>query len=135
MGDFTTNHTGDAPRVVPRRPARTARTRAERDYYIWEDGTYVAWLGVPSLPKLNHLNAALRHRIFEDPRGVVRKWLGRSGGLDGWRVDVANMTGRWRDTDVNHDVARQMRDVMGRVAPDALLVGEHFHDYTPGHAR
>ena len=70
-------------------------------------------------------------RIFEDPQGVVRKWLGRSGGLDGWRVDVANMTGRWRDTDVNHDVARQMRDVMGRVAPDALLVGEHFHDYTP----
>jgi alpha-glucosidase len=41
------------------------------------------------------------------------------------------MTGRWRDTDVNHDVARQMRNVMGRVAPDALLVGEHFHDYTP----
>jgi alpha-glucosidase len=24
-----------------------------------------------------------------------------------------------------------MRDVMGRVAPDALLVGEHFHEYTP----
>ncbi|WP_082619376.1 MULTISPECIES: glycoside hydrolase family 13 protein [unclassified Terrabacter] len=131
MGDFTTNHTGNAHEWFLKAAGPGGKNTPERDYYIWEDGTYVAWLGVPSLPKLNHLNAALRHRIFEDPQGVVRKWLGRSGGLDGWRVDVANMTGRWRATDVNHDVARQMRDVMGRVAPDALLVGEHFHDYTP----
>ncbi|HET7801457.1 MAG TPA: glycoside hydrolase family 13 protein [Humibacillus xanthopallidus] len=131
MGDFTTNHTGDAHEWFLAASGPDGKRRPERDYYIWEDGSYVAWLGVPSLPKLNHLNAALRQRIFEHPQGVVRKWLGRSGGLDGWRVDVANMTGRWRDTDVNHDVARQMRDVMARVAPDALLVGEHFHDYTP----
>ena len=131
MGDFTTNHTGDAHEWFLAASGPGGKSRPERDYYIWEDGSYVAWLGVPSLPKLNHLNPALRHRIFEHPQGVVRKWLGRAGGLDGWRVDVANMTGRWRDTDVNHDVARQMRDVMARVAPDALLVGEHFHDYTP----
>ena len=130
MGDFTTNHTGNAHEWFLAAAGPDGKSRPERDYYIWEDGTYVAWLGVPSLPKLNHLNPALRQRIFEDPQGVVRKWLGRAGGLDGWRVDVANMTGRWRATDVNHDVARQMRDVMGRVAPDALLVGEHFHDYT-----
>ena len=100
--------------MVPSRPADPAASEPERDFYIWEDGDYVAWLGVPSLPKLNHHNAALRHRIFERPRGVVRKWLGRAGGLDGWRVDVANMTGRWRETDLNHEVARQMRDVDGR---------------------
>ncbi|MCU1538262.1 MAG: alpha amylase catalytic region [Humibacillus sp.] len=131
IGDFTTNHTGDAHEWFLAASGPGGRQRPERDYYIWEGGSYVAWLGVPSLPKLNHLNPALRHRIFEHPQGVVRRWLGRSGGLDGWRVDVANMTGRWRATDVNHDVARQMRDVMARVAPDALLVGEHFHDYTP----
>ena len=117
MGDFTTNHTGNAHEWFLKAAGPGGKNTPERDYYIWEDGTYVAWLGVPSLPKLNHLNAALRHRIFEDPQGVVRKWLGRSGGLDGWRVDVANMTGRWRDTDVNHDVARQMRDVMGTGRP------------------
>ena len=131
MGDFTTNHTGDAHEWFLAATARDGKKRPERDFYIWEkDNTYVSWLGVPSLPKLNHLNTALRHRIFEDPSGVVRKWLGRSGGLDGWRVDVANMTGRWRDVDVNHDVARQMRTSMGKRFPEALLVGEHFHDYT-----
>lgn len=133
MGDFTTNHTGDAHEWFLAATGPGGRQAPERDYYIWENGSYVAWLGVPSLPKLNHRNEALRHRIFDHPRGVVRRWLGRPGrreGLDGWRVDVANMTGRWRATDVNHDVARQMRASMARHAPEALLVGEHFHDYT-----
>lgn len=131
MGDFTTNHTGDAHEWFLAASGPGGAKAPERDYYIWEDGDYVAWLGVKSLPKLNHLNEGLRTRLFDDASGVVRKWLGRSGGMDGWRVDVANMTGRWRGTDVNHDVARQMRDSMGRHAADALLVGEHVHDYTP----
>ena len=131
VGDFTTNHTGNAHEWFLAAAGRDGRRRPEHDYYIWEDGDYVAWLGVRSLPKLNHLNHDLRQKIFEDRTGVVRKWLGRSGGLDGWRVDVANMTGRWRATDVNHEVARQMRESLARRAPDALLVGEHFHDYTP----
>ncbi|MBB2986781.1 glycoside hydrolase family 13 protein [Terracoccus luteus] len=130
MGDFTTNHTGDAHEWFVTASGPGGRRTPERGYYIWEDGDYVGWLGVRSLPKLNHLNQQLRTLLFERADGVVRKWLGRSGGLDGWRVDVANMTGRWRGTDVNHDVARQMRDAMGRHAPEALLVGEHVHDYT-----
>ncbi|HET7396989.1 MAG TPA: glycoside hydrolase family 13 protein [Intrasporangium sp.] len=130
MGDFTTNHTGDRHEWFVTATGPGGRRAVERDFYIWEGDDYVAWLGVRSLPKLNHLNAELRRRIFQDRAGVVGKWLGPSGGLDGWRVDVANMTGRWRSTDVNHDVAREMRDAMGRWAPEALLVGEHTHDYT-----
>ncbi|WP_083707256.1 glycoside hydrolase family 13 protein [Intrasporangium flavum] len=130
LGDFTTNHTGDAHEWFVTASGPGGKSTPERDYYIWEGGQYVSWLGVPTLPKLNHLNHDLRRRIFEDRSGVVRKWLSRSGGLDGWRVDVANMTGRWRATDVNHEVAAQMRDALGRWAPDALLVGEHVHDYT-----
>lgn len=130
MGDFTTNHTGDAHEWFVTASGPDGAKRPERDYYIWEGGDYVSWLGVRSLPKLNHLNEHLRIVLFDKPTGVVRKWLGRSGGLDGWRVDVANMTGRWKGTDVNHDVARQMRDTMGRWTPKALLIGEHVHDYT-----
>ena len=37
---------------------------------------------------------------------VVRRWLEPPFDLDGWRIDVANMTGRYRDIDVNHEVAR-----------------------------
>jgi alpha-glucosidase len=130
LGDFTTNHTGVTHEWFVAAAGKDGHQAPERGFYIWEDGDYVAWLGVRTLPKLNHLDPELRRRIFEDPRGVVRKWLGRSGGLDGWRIDVANMTGRWRDTDVNHDVARQLRDSVARTTPDALVVGEHVHDYS-----
>ncbi|MEP7332713.1 MAG: glycoside hydrolase family 13 protein [Terracoccus sp.] len=142
LGDFTTNHTGDAHEWFLAASGPGGESAPERDYYIWEDGDYVGWLGVSSLPKLNHRSEQLRTKLFEDPTGVVRRWLADSGdgddaaepaasdGLDGWRVDVANMTGRWRETDLNHLVARQMRDSMATWAPEALLVGEHAHDYT-----
>lgn len=130
LGDFTTNHTGDRHEWFLEATGPGGQRAAERDFYLWEDGDYVAWLGVRSLPKLNHRNAELRRRLFHDGTGVVRRWLGGPDGLDGWRVDVANMTGRWRDTDVNHEVARELREAMSRWAPDALLVGEHTHDYT-----
>jgi alpha-glucosidase len=60
----------------------------------------------------------------------VRKWLGPDGGLDGWRVDVANMTGRYGGQDLNHEVAREMRVASVAARADALVVGEHTHDYT-----
>ncbi len=49
------------------------------------------------------------------------------GSLAGWRIDVANMTGRHRDVDLNRDVARWAR----RASADALLVAEHGHDFRP----
>lgn len=136
LGDFTTNHTGDAHEWFLTAVGPGGEGAPERDFYIWEDDDYIGWLGVPTLPKLNHRSEALRTRLFDEPAGVVRHWLGSSAdpagssGLDGWRVDVANMTGRWRGTDLNHEVARQLRDSMARWAPEALLVGEHVHDYT-----
>jgi alpha-glucosidase len=130
MGDFTTNHTGDTHEWFVAATGPDGADTVEHGFYIWLDGDYVSWLGVKSLPKLNHLDSELRRRLFEDESGVVRKWLAHDHGLDGWRVDVANMTGRWRDTDVNHAVAREMREAMAEWAPDALLVGEHVHDYT-----
>ena len=128
LGDFTTNHTGDAHEWFV--TAQQDPDAEERGYYFWEGEEYVAWLGVPSLPKLNYDSAPLRHRVFEDKEGVVRRWITGDSPLDGWRVDVANMTGRYRGQDLNHDVARQMRLAMDEAAPDALLVGEHCHDYT-----
>jgi alpha-glucosidase len=130
LGDFTTNHTGDAHEWFA--AAQADPDSEERGYYFFDDSElgYVAWLGVPSLPKLNYDSDALRRRVFEDKDGVVRRWLTGDSPLDGWRVDVANMTGRYAGQDRNHEVARQMRLAMEDAAPDALLVGEHCHDFT-----
>ena len=54
---------------------------------------------------------------------IVRSWLER--GLDGWRIDVANMTGRHGAIDLNVEVARALREAAG----DALVVAEHAHDF------
>jgi len=128
LGDFTTNHTGDAHEWFEK--AQVDPDSDERGFYFWEDGRYVSWLGVPSLPKLNYDSEVLRQRVFEDPKGVVRRWISGPHALDGWRVDVANMTGRYKAQNLNAELARQMRDAMHDSAPESLLVGEHCHDFT-----
>src|SRR5262249_51182750 len=66
----------------------------------------------------------LRRRL----QHVARKWQQSPFELDGWRVDVANMSGRTGATDLNRDVAPTLRRVLDE---DSLLVAEHFHDYRP----
>ncbi|HEY5249908.1 MAG TPA: glycoside hydrolase family 13 protein [Dermatophilaceae bacterium] len=128
LGDFTANHTGDSHEWFQN--AQADPECDERGFYFWEDGGYASWLGVKSLPKLNYASELLRQRVFEDNDGVVRKWMTGPDGLDGWRVDVANMTGRHRKQDLNHEVAAQMRRAMHDVKPASLLIGEHCHDFT-----
>ena len=42
-------------------------------------------------------------------QSVLQKWLRAPFNLDGWRIDVAHMTGRQADVDLNHEVARLAR--------------------------
>jgi alpha-glucosidase len=128
LGDFTTNHTGVGHDWFVR--AQADPESEERGYYFFDGQEYAAWLGVKSLPKLNYDSEALAHRVFDDPDGVVKKWLTGPNGLDGWRVDVANMTGRHGVQDRNAEIARRMRAAMAQVNPDTLVVGEHCHDFS-----
>ena len=119
LGDLTLNHTGSGHEWF--RAARDDPTAAERDFYFFDDALplgYEAWMGVPTLPKLDWQSDELRRRMAEAfPRF----------GLDGWRIDVANMTGRYREVDLNADVARWTREHVR----DGLLVAEHGHDFRP----
>jgi alpha-glucosidase len=116
ISDLTTNHTGDKHEWF---------LGGNRELYLFdESGDYESWWGIKSLPKLNWLSAELRARI----QAVARKWLEEPYSLDGWRVDVANMTGRTGTTDVNSDVAPTLREVL---KDDSVLVAEHFHDFRP----
>jgi alpha-glucosidase len=129
IGDLTSNHSGDAHdwfAAAHRRPEAI-----ESDFYYWLDEgqeTYASWLGVPSLPKFNWNSPELRRRFIDGENSVVAKWLKPPFALDGWRIDVANMTGRFSDEDLNADVRRTIRRTMIDVNPDTLLVAESTND-------
>ena len=123
LGDLTSNHTGDTHAWF--RTARTDPSSAERGfYYFADDGGYEGWKGHPTLPKLDHRSAPLAERFH----AVVARWL--DFGLDGWRIDVANMTGRHVELDLARDVARSIRATAVRRKAAALVLAEHGHDAT-----
>ncbi|MEU0486176.1 glycoside hydrolase family 13 protein, partial [Streptosporangium sp. NPDC006013] len=124
LGDLTTNHCGDTHAWF--QAALRDKGAAEREMFFFTDDDlgYEAWMGVPSLPKLDWSSERLAGAMEE----VVRSWL--RFGLDGWRIDVANMTGRLRQVDHAHEVARRIRRAMTDECPDRLLVAEHAHDAT-----
>lgn len=108
IGDITTNHVGASHEWFAGEPEM---------FYFFPDGDYESWCGVKSLPKLNWGSPLVRARITE----VLQRWLEY---FDGWRVDCANMTGRFRDEDMTHEVARELRSAL---PPDVCLVAEHNH--------
>ncbi|MFB9375902.1 glycoside hydrolase family 13 protein [Kineococcus gynurae] len=134
VGDLTTNHTGDQHEWF--RTAVADPASPEHGFYYFEDEDegggagpgYACWLGVTSLPKLDHASVELRRRFYDGPDSVVARWLRL--GLDGWRIDVANMTGRHRDVDLNHEVARTLVRTARETRPDAWVLAEHGHDAT-----
>lgn len=131
MGDITTNHTGEAHEWF--RAARADPKGRYGGWYVRDTGTgdWVTWLGIDSLPKLDHTSLPMRAALFDGPGSVLRRWLAPGAGLDAWRVDVANMTGRYRDVDVAHQVARQARRAVdGATDGQGLLVAEHCHDHS-----
>jgi alpha-glucosidase len=116
LGDLTTNHPGSGHDWF---------VAGERELYLFdESGNYESWMGYKRLPKLNWHSPELRERMQQ----VARKWLEPPFELDGWRVDVANMSGRYRDRDDNALVARTIRNAL---TDDDVLVAEHGHDYRP----
>src|SRR6185437_127143 len=66
-------------------------------------------------------SAELRSRMA----GVVTRWL--DAGLSGWRVGAASSIGRYRDADLNAEIARWTRALVG----ESLLVGEYWNDFQP----
>lgn len=68
-----------------------------------------------SHPKLNTANPELREYLT----GIGERWI-REVDIDGWRLDVAN--------EVDHRFWRAFRDRVKGAKPDALIVGEVWHD-------
>ncbi|MEI7443079.1 MAG: glycoside hydrolase family 13 protein [Actinomycetes bacterium] len=131
IGDITLNHSGDTHEWFQ---AALAGDPKYRDFYIFNDALehgYESWIGVKSLPKFNYESLALRERLITGTDSVIRKWLRAPYNLDGWRVDVANMSGRLGDVDLTKDVARWTREAVLLEGADKILIGEHNHDSGP----
>ena len=128
MGDLTSNHSGDGHEWF--KAAYGNPSAPESDFYYFRDGNtnYDCWFGHRSLPKFNWKSAELRKRFIEGNSSVVAKWLKAPYGFDGWRIDVANMTGRVRDEDMYSDVAKTVRKTMVAVNPNSLMIGEYTGD-------
>jgi len=126
IGDLTLNHTGDQHEWFL--TAQDDRSSVERGFYYFDESLphgYAAWWGIPTLPKLNHGSAELARRLDR----ITRRWLEPPFDLDGWRIDVANMAGRYRGEDHGHELARATRYALEQAKSDALLVAEHGYDY------
>lgn len=131
IGDLTTNHTGVRHQWF--RAARASATSPEAGYYYLGPGPdeYVGWMGHRSLPKLDWRSQELRRVFLRGPDSVVGRWMRAPFDLDGWRIDVANMTGRYREVDEAHSVAAEIRATMREVRPDGWLLAEHAHAAGP----
>ncbi|MBH0130873.1 glycoside hydrolase family 13 protein [Salinibacterium sp. NK8237] len=129
IGDLTTNHSGDAHEWF--QAALGKPDAPEGDFYYFtndEHTEYVGWLGTPSLPKFNWNSTELRRRFIEGDDSVVAHWLKEPYNFDGWRVDVANMTGRMGAEDLNEEVRQIIRRTMEDVNPDTVLLAESTND-------
>lgn len=128
VGDLTTNHTGSGHDWFRAALADASAPEAEYYYFREHPHDYVGWYDTPTLPKLDHRSLALRAALADGEDSVVGKWLRAPYDLDGWRIDVANQTGRYGTVDQNLEVARAIRRTMKSVRPDAWLVAEHCYD-------
>ncbi|MEM9563507.1 MAG: glycoside hydrolase family 13 protein [Actinomycetota bacterium] len=128
MTDLTLNHTGDGHEWFA--AAQADPDSVEAGFYHFTDhpDRYESWLGIPSLPKLDHRSAELARRYYAGPDSILGRYLAPPFDMAGWRIDVANMTGRLGPLDLNQQVARAARATIDGFGGDHWLVGEHFFD-------
>jgi len=129
IGDLTSNHSGDRHEWFQAAYGHPGAPEEDFYYFLNDDNTeYESWLGTPTLPKFNWASEELRRRFIAGPDSVVAKWLKPPFNTDGWRIDVANMTGRLGDIDLNAEVRRLLRQTMEEINPDTILLAESTND-------
>lgn len=126
MGDLTTNHCGAGHSWL--RKALADKSSRERGFFYWDKSAkhgYEGWWGLASLPKLNYNSLSLQKLMYAGKNSIVKKWLKSPFQLSGWRIDVGNMTGIYRDDDIHHSVVTGVRNAVDEVDPNAWLIAEN----------
>lgn len=126
--DFTPNHIGFHHPWVLAAKADPDSQSAQYFYKHPETGEIESWLGVKYLAKLNYNSQELRGLIYQNSDSSIRKWLRPPYSIDGYRLDVANMTGNFWQTQCDSEVWREMRAVIKEENALAYMMGEYFQD-------
>lgn len=126
--DITPNHCGDTSDWFKAAQADPHADVAEFFTFYEHPHDYEAWFNIKTLPKLNYTSQKLRDVMYRSAESVMKFWLKPPYRIDGWRLDVWNMTARQGSVDLWHDVGREMRTAVKSVDPDAYLFGENFFD-------
>jgi alpha-glucosidase len=109
---------------------------ADRYVFLTWPNVYCDWAGIASLPKLNYGSSGLRNDLYRRANSVVQSYLKPPYGADGWRLDAAEElvtittepnAASCGGTD-NHAIWREVRTYVKSVNPEALLLGEQWHN-------
>ena len=99
------------------------------DFYCKNnDGSYVFWAGVETLPQLNYNNRKLRDLIYRDADSVLKKYLKPPFCQDGWRMDVANEVGNTEHDFLCHEIWKEVRQQLKSLKKDVYIVAEDWED-------
>lgn len=132
MLDVTPNHLSwQHPWFTAAQTDKNAPTSEFFTFYDEARQDYESWLGHKSLVKINYQSPNAREIMYRAPDSVLRHWLADPYRIDGWRLDVWNMTGRQGWSQLGHEVGREIRAAVKAQNPQAYLIGEHFFDGTP----
>jgi alpha-glucosidase len=108
------------------------------DWYTfqnWPSG-YSSFFGYSGMPKLDYggSGSAVRQAIYGSPASVVQTYLRAPYGIDGWRLDSAQLLdagGNGGSDSVNHQIMRELRAAVKSVNPGAEILGEYWGDASP----
>ncbi len=92
-------------------PSPCAATTADGD-----DTYYTGWFGFDTIPEV--IEGPDVYDLYTGPDGVVQRWL--EAGIGGWRLDVMD--------NLSHGFMRRIREAVKAADPDALVLGEQWHD-------
>ncbi|MGN0142994.1 MAG: glycoside hydrolase family 13 protein [Roseburia sp.] len=88
------------------------------DYPEPEKCNYECFAACNYMPKLNTADPGVQEFLL----GIARYWI-QEFDIDGWRLDVSD--------EVSHCFWRRFREAVKAQKPDAVIIGENWHDAYP----
>jgi alpha-glucosidase len=142
--DGVFNHTSTFHRWFDEQHLYTSDGAYESASSTWSDryvflnwpNVYCDWAGYTSLPKLNFGSSGLRDDLYRRADSVMQAYLKPPYKADGWRLDAAeevvSITSEPNAASCggidDHAIWREVRQYVKNVNPEALLLGEQWHN-------